>query len=79
MRTDTLNEAFHKGLDLPPNTDLTAMRYGRHPHWDSLGHLSLVVALEEAFGVEFDEEEVLALDSYSTAAEIVAKKEADQP
>jgi acyl carrier protein len=79
MRTEKLDEAFHKGLDLSPDTDLTALRYADHPHWDSLGHLSLVVVLEEAFGIEFDEDEVLALDSYRAAAEMVAKKEANQP
>lgn len=79
MRTDKLDEAFHKGLDLPPDTDLMSIRYAGHPHWDSLGHLSLIVALEEAYGIEFDEDEVLALDSYRTAAEMVAKKEANRP
>ncbi|MEV5506664.1 acyl carrier protein [Streptomyces orinoci] len=79
MRTDLLKEAFHKGLDLPPDTDLIPIRYGGHPHWDSLGHLSLIVALEEAFEIEFDDEEVLALDSYSAAAEMIAKKKTNQP
>lgn len=79
MQTDKLEEAFRRGLDLPPGTDLTSLRYEDHAHWDSLGHLSLVVALEKAFGIEFDDEEVLALDSYDTAAELVAKKEANQP
>jgi acyl carrier protein len=78
MRTDKLDEAFRSGLDLPVDTDLTSIRYDDHPHWDSLGHLSLIVALEEAFGIEFDDEEVLALDCYGAAAELVAKKEVEQ-
>jgi acyl carrier protein len=78
MRTDKLDKAFHEGLDLPADTDLMAIRYEGHPHWDSLGHLSLIVALEEAFGIEFDDEEVLALDSYGAVAELVAKKKVDQ-
>lgn len=31
--------------------------------WDSLNHIHLVVALEEEFGVSFDPEQALELDS----------------
>ena len=31
--------------------------------WDSLKHIHLVMALEEEFGIEFDDEEVAALSS----------------
>ncbi|GGK82039.1 acyl carrier protein [Mangrovihabitans endophyticus] len=78
MHPEKLDEAFRRGLDLPSGTDLMSIRYANHPHWDSLGHLSLVVALEEAFEVEFEEDEVLTLDSYHAAAEMIAKKKAGQ-
>ncbi|MCC5929253.1 MAG: acyl carrier protein [Cyclobacteriaceae bacterium] len=32
--------------------------------WDSLHHMNLVAALEEAFDIEFDEEEMLSLMNY---------------
>jgi acyl carrier protein len=33
------------------------------PSWDSVGHLSLIFGLEEAFGVKFEMERILQLDS----------------
>ena len=33
------------------------------PQWDSLKQIHLVMALEEEFGIEFDDEEVAALSS----------------
>ena len=32
--------------------------------WDSLRHMNLVVALEEEFNIEFNDEEILMLDSF---------------
>jgi acyl carrier protein len=34
------------------------------PNWDSLGHMNLIVALEEEFGVQFDDEDMLNLLNY---------------
>ncbi len=33
--------------------------------WDSIRHLNLIMALEEAFGVTFASEEIGTLDSYA--------------
>ncbi len=40
--------------------------------WDSLGHLQLVAALEQRFGVALTTREILALDSLRSAVRIVA-------
>lgn len=42
--------------------------------WDSMGHLNLVLALEQAFSVSFDPEEIGRLVSVRSAAEAVAAK-----
>lgn len=68
---DRLTEAFHRGLDLPAGTDVSTLAFGEHPHWDSLGHMSLVVALEEAFSVTLSEDDVMAVDSYASAAAVL--------
>ncbi|MCX6222363.1 MAG: acyl carrier protein [Bacteroidia bacterium] len=39
--------------DIPENCS-----YGTFERWDSLGHMNLVVALEEEFEIRFDDEEV---------------------
>ena len=42
--------------------------------WDSLLHLSLVLALEEEFSIHFDEEETVSLVSYPLITTIVAER-----
>lgn len=66
-----LREAFLQGLDLPPDTTVTALAFEEHPHWDSLGHMTLISAIEEKFGVTLGGEEVTGLDSYATAIAIL--------
>jgi acyl carrier protein len=70
-----LSEAFKVGLDLPAETDVTALAFGEHQHWDSLGHMSLVMALEQTFGVSLGEEDVLEIDSYASAAAVLRAKD----
>jgi acyl carrier protein len=69
-----LTDSFIAGLDLPDDTDVTTLAFGQHQHWDSLGHLSLVVALETAFGVSLDRDDVLAIDTYAAAAAVLRSK-----
>tara|TARA_B110001452_G_C15107471_1_gene386101 strand:- start:380 stop:607 length:228 start_codon:yes stop_codon:yes gene_type:complete len=42
--------------------------------WDSLMHMNLVVALEEEFDVEFDEEEIIGMLSYKGVIELLEAK-----
>jgi acyl carrier protein len=70
-----LSEAFKAGLDLPAETDATSLVFGEHQHWDSLGHMSLVIAIEQTFGVSLGEDDVLEIDSYASAAAVLRSKE----
>jgi acyl carrier protein len=69
-----LSEAFTVGLDLPAGTDVTVLVFGEHRHWDSLGHMSLVIALEQTFGISLGGEDVLEIDSYASAAAVLRSK-----
>lgn len=44
--------------------------------WDSLGHLRLVTALQEQFGVEFEVNEVMDMDSVQKIVTICESKAA---
>ena len=43
-------------------------------HWDSLGHMNLVVALEEEFELVFDEEEIIEMMNFKLICLIIAEK-----
>lgn len=72
---EKLSQAFRAGLDLPAETEVTALAFGQHRNWDSLGHMSLIATLEEMFGVSLAGTEVFAIDSYTSAAEILRPKD----
>lgn len=45
--------------------------------WDSLQHLTLVLALEEEFGIQFDEDDTLALLSFPLIVETLKARLGD--
>lgn len=42
--------------------------------WDSLGQMGLIAALEEAFDIELEPEDVMAFDSYAAGADMLKAK-----
>lgn len=42
--------------------------------WDSLKHMNLVVALEEEFGIIFDDDEIIQMLNFALIALIVKEK-----
>lgn len=41
--------------------------------WDSVGHMSLIAALEDAFDIVFETEDIIGLSSFEKGKEILAK------
>jgi acyl carrier protein len=47
-----------------PNTEIPVeLSFGDLPQWDSLGHMSLMAAIEEKFGVAIDADAIAELTS----------------
>jgi len=44
------------------------------PQWNSTGHMSLIAALEDAFDVEFEPDEMLAITSFQVGMEVLKAK-----
>ncbi len=45
------------------------------PEWDSLKHITLVMALEEEFGVTFEVDEIESMQSFGDVMRILAAKQ----
>ncbi len=43
------------------------------PAWDSVGKLNLVAGLEDAFDIELDTDDIIALNSYEDGLKILRK------
>ena len=48
-------------------------RYATIPEWDSIAHMSVIAALEDAFGIMIDMDDVIDMSSVGKAREIIAK------
>lgn len=56
-------EIIKKVFNLPDDKITDDLSYQSIPEWDSLNHVSLVIALEEAYGITIDDELMLQLTS----------------
>ena len=60
---------------LDPNLELTEdLDASKVPEWDSLNHISLVVAIESEFGVELSAQELATLRNVGDMAQLLATK-----
>lgn len=56
-------------------TPSPALRRAQLPQWDSLRHVELMFALEDAFGVQFSSEELTTIDSVPAIVTALTEKE----
>ena len=73
MPIGKLKDAFVSSLGLPSDFDPSNLEYRSIPEWDSLAHLNLVMAVESAFDVMFDTNDVLGLSSFSACIDILQR------
>lgn len=66
-----LSEVFLAVFELPENTDVRAIAQGATTQWDSLGHVTLVTAIESEFGVEINTADSIEITSFESAVEIL--------
>lgn len=56
-------------------SQLPGLTYQQIQAWDSVGHMSLIALLEEAFDIMMDTDDIIDLSSYEKGKEILAKYE----
>jgi len=59
-----LQEIVRTALNLPPDVDVTQAHQLAVENWDSLGHVSLMLAIESEFGISIAVADQLRLTSY---------------
>ena len=64
--------AFIESFDID-NAQLSALEYQSIANWDSVGHMSLMAALEEAFDIMMDTDDIIDFSSYEKGKEILKK------
>lgn len=72
--SDRLKDIFHAVFDLSGNVDVTNLDQTNNPRWDSLGHVSLVTAIESEFSVSLDAADQLRMTGYLATALLLEEK-----
>lgn len=68
------NNAFMETFEITEEV-LPGLKYQDITAWDSVGHMSLIAALEDAFDIMMDTDDIIDLSSYEKGMEILAKDE----
>ncbi|OXM74403.1 MULTISPECIES: acyl carrier protein [Amycolatopsis] len=68
-----LRKVFTEALDLGGDVDVDALTYRGIEAWDSVGHMSLVAAIEDEFDIELETDQVIDLSSFQVARKLVAE------
>lgn len=68
--------AFVEGLGVSAE-NVETLEYQAVPEWDSVGHMELIAALEEAFDIMMDTDDIVDFSSFLKGKEILAKYDID--
>lgn len=69
---NTYDTVFVKVLGLEQDDLFKNPSFADTPQWDSLCHMELVAALEDAFDIMLDPEEITHFESYENGKKILA-------
>jgi len=65
-------KAFVEGLEISEE-QVEGLEYQSISEWDSVGHMSLVAQIEEAFDIMMDTDDIIDFSSYEKGKEILSK------
>ena len=68
-----LQQVFSNSLGVPLQRVEDELKYSEAVEWDSVAHMDLIAAIEEAFDIMIDAEDVIEMSSFGKAKLIVAK------
>jgi len=66
------NQVFIETFEID-DVKLQGLSYQSVASWDSVGHMGLIAALEDAFDIMMDTDDIIDLSSYEKGKEILTK------
>jgi acyl carrier protein len=70
----SLDSIVRDVLELDPDIDLAHVAYRETPTWDSVAHLQLLTALEQAYGFSFRPDELMEMTDYTGIRAILDRR-----
>lgn len=66
------NNAFMESLEIQED-QLAGLEYQAIEAWDSVGHMGLIAAIEDAFDIMMDTDDIIDLSSYEKGKKILSE------
>ena len=70
---EDIKQVILSTLNIPASEYHEDLAAGDHPQWDSIGHVNLLMAVEQRFGIAFDVTDAIDIESVADLQEMVAK------
>jgi len=67
------NQIFIESFSIDESVLGDNLEYNTIPAWDSIGHMGMTAALEEAFSIMMETDDIIDFSSYKKGFEILAK------
>ena len=64
--------AFVESLDVK-ESQVAGLTYQSVPAWDSVGHMGLIAAIEDAFDIQFETDDIVEFGSFEKGIELLKK------
>jgi len=65
--------AFIEAFEIEPAALATNLEYNAIPEWDSIGHMSLIAALEDNFDIAMETDDIIEFSSFEKGKELMQK------
>ncbi len=71
--TQKYKKAFIEGLGVDEKIITDKLKYNDIPEWDSIGHMTLMSNLEEAFSITIETDDIVDFGSFQKGMDILGK------
>ena len=71
--TQKYKKAFIEGLGVDEKIITDKLKYNDIPEWDSIGHMTLMSNLEEAFSITIETDDIVDFSSFKKGIDILKK------
>ena len=73
MNSEKYRKIFIESLGIEESSFKESIKYNEIPEWDSIGHMTLMSGLEDAFKIALETDDIIDFSSYEKGKEILKK------
>ena len=71
--SEKYKKTFIESLSIDQSVFKESIKYNEIPEWDSIGHMTLMSGLEEAFNITMETDDIVDFSSFEKGIEILKK------